>query len=189
MREFRILKSFRVPIHPPNAPKIKEVIWCPPIFHWIKVNTDRAASKHPLNASAGGLFRDKGGNCLGCFAQNLGNVSSFYAELLAAILALEIAQRKGFNYLWLETDSQLVFLALKTSANVPLNIRNRWHNCLSFARNIHFTFSHVYREGNVCADGLANLGLTLPPNSLNWFNLIPDGIRGEYNRNRMGLPN
>jgi hypothetical protein len=85
MRESSILKSFRVSIHPPNAPKIKEVIWCPAIFHWIKVNTDGAATKNPLNASAGGMFKDKEGNCLGNFAQNLGNVNAFHVELMAAI--------------------------------------------------------------------------------------------------------
>jgi len=47
MREFAIMKSFRVPIHPPKAPNIVEVIWSPPILNWIKVNTDGAATKNP----------------------------------------------------------------------------------------------------------------------------------------------
>jgi len=59
-----------------------------PIFHWKKVNIDGAATKNPLNASAGGLFRDKEGNYLGCFTQNLGNVvNAFHSELMVAILA------------------------------------------------------------------------------------------------------
>jgi len=90
-------------------------------------------------------------------------MNAFHAELMAAILAMEVAKRKGYNYLWLETDSKLVYLALISPFIVPWTLRNRWNNCLVFVSNIHFTFSHVYREGNACADGMANLGLTLPP--------------------------
>ena len=107
---------------------------------------------------------------------------------MAAILAMEVALSKGFNYLRLETNSQLVYLALKSSYNVPWSLRNRWHNCLAFVRSIHFTFSHVYMEGNACADGMANLGLTLPPNTFDWHTSIPNGIREEYIKNRLGLP-
>lgn len=189
MREFSILKSFRVPIKPPNAPRVIEVIWTPPIFDWVKVNTDGAATKSPTNAAAGGIFRDRDGNCIGCFAQNLVNGNAFHSELMAAIIAMEVAQREGWFNLWLETDSQLVYLAMKSSASVPWILRNRWHNCLAFVRGINFTFSHVYREGNACADGLANIGLALPPNSFVWHTNIPDGIREEYSRNRLGLPN
>jgi len=101
---------------------------------------------------------------------------------------MEVAQKEGFNQLWLEIDSQLVCLALKSSATVPWPLRNRWHNCLAFVRNINFIFSHVYREGNVCADGMANIGLALPPNTFVWHTCIPEGIREEYFRNRSGLP-
>jgi ribonuclease HI len=178
MTEFRILKHFRINIHPPNAPQIKEVIWSPPIFNWIKVNTDGAATKNPNKASAGGIFRDKDGLCIGCFAQNLGNVNAFHAELMAAIIAMEIAQSRNFNFLWLETDSQLVYLALKSSSIIPWPIRNRWQNCLNYVNSKGFIFSHVYREGNACADGMANLGLALPLNFLTWYSFIPEVIRG-----------
>lgn len=39
IREFTILKCFKVNLHPPKAPHIKEVFWFPPSFNWIKVNT------------------------------------------------------------------------------------------------------------------------------------------------------
>lgn len=84
---------------------------------------------------------------------------------MAVILAMEIAQRKGFNFLWLETDSQLVYLALKSTSTVPWPLRNRSNNCLAFVRSIYFTFSHVYREGNSCVDGMVNIGLNLPPDT------------------------
>lgn len=35
---FMILESFYVKIHPPNVPKIKEMMWLPPVYLWIKCN-------------------------------------------------------------------------------------------------------------------------------------------------------
>ncbi|KEH41667.1 hypothetical protein MTR_1g053515 [Medicago truncatula] len=36
IRDFTVLKAFKVNTHHPNAPRITEVIWSPPILHWIK---------------------------------------------------------------------------------------------------------------------------------------------------------
>jgi hypothetical protein len=94
------------------------------------------------------------------------------------ITLLRIKQRKGYTSLWLETDTQLVWLALKSFVSVPWTLRNRWLNCLVFVGNINLNLSHVYRERNACADGLANIGISSPPNTFVWFNTIPDNIRG-----------
>ena len=42
IRDFVVLKAFRIETHLPNAPKIVEVLWHPPIHNWIKCNTDGA---------------------------------------------------------------------------------------------------------------------------------------------------
>ena len=57
MREFTILKSFNVTIHHPMAPTITEVIWKPPLLHWVKCNTDGASLGNPGQASCGGAFK------------------------------------------------------------------------------------------------------------------------------------
>ncbi|XP_024627554.1 uncharacterized protein [Medicago truncatula] len=36
IRDFTMLRAFKVNTHHPNAPKITEVIWSPTILHWIK---------------------------------------------------------------------------------------------------------------------------------------------------------
>ncbi|XP_024632903.1 uncharacterized protein [Medicago truncatula] len=93
--EFSILKTFNIAIHPPKAPKIIEVLWLPPIFDWIKCNTDGAT---------GCIFRNNEAECMGCFAQNLGLGSSLFAELSGAMQAIEIAHSKGWFNFWLETN-------------------------------------------------------------------------------------
>ncbi|MCI43475.1 ribonuclease H protein, partial [Trifolium medium] len=44
--------------------------------------------------------------------------------------AIEIAQRRGWNHLWLECDSKLITLAFKSRLAIPWKLRNRWNNCL-----------------------------------------------------------
>jgi hypothetical protein len=51
----------------------------------------------------------------------------------------------------------------------------------------YLNISHIYRESNVCADGLANYGLTLTTVDMFWSDIIPAFIREEYIKNRMGM--
>jgi len=113
MLEFSIMKACRVNIKPPKAPIIREVMWSPPITSWIKINTYGAYVKNPIRASAGGIFRDEHCACLGCFAQFLGVGDALFAELSAAMSAIELAVSKGFFNVWMECDSQLVLQALR----------------------------------------------------------------------------
>jgi len=129
------------------------------------------------------------GDCLGCFYQLLGPVNALYTELLAAMTAIEIAADKGFVNIWLETDSKLVTLTFKSISIVPWMLRNRWQNCLALILNKSFLVTHIFREGNCCADGLANIGLSLTSFDLIWVPDLPVSLSGEYTRNRLGLPN
>ena len=119
MLEFTILKACKVNIKPPRAPIIKEVIWSPHLASWFKVNTDGASTKNPVKASTGGIFRNSEGECIGCFSQFLGNKDALHAELVAAMIAIEISYHKGFHNIWLESDSQLVNLAFNSNSVVP----------------------------------------------------------------------
>jgi ribonuclease HI len=187
--EFTIMKSCKVNIRPPRAPSIKEIIWAPPLPSWIKINTDGAAIKNPSRAAVGGIFRNSDGACLGGFSQFIGPADALFAELTAAMNAIELAASKGFSNVWLESDSQLVIMAFNSKLVVPWELKNRWENCLQLTYNMRFCASHIYREGNTCADSLANFGLSLSSFDIFWFDVIPEFVRGEYIRNRLGMPN
>ena len=47
MRDFTILKIFNVATHQPRTPMVKEVIWSPPHFNWLKCNIDGASNGNP----------------------------------------------------------------------------------------------------------------------------------------------
>src|SRR6266487_2208711 len=83
-------------------------------------------------------------------------VSVFHVELIALILAMELANSKGWKYLWLESNSLMALRAFNSIDLVPWDLRNRWSNCLSLGLNLRW--SHIYREGNACADKFATLG-------------------------------
>ena len=187
IKEFVILKYFDVKINPPKPQIIKEVLWSPPFFNWVKCNSDGAASGLNGNAACGGIFRDVNSDFLGAFAINLGIGSALNAELIGAMVAIEVAYMNNWRNLWLETDSMLVFLAFKSSKIVPWSLRNRWDNCLHLLNMFRFNVTHVYREGNSCADKLANIGLAL--SSHFWFTSIPSQLSADFARDKHGYPN
>lgn len=45
--EFVLLNNFSVKLKLGNAPRIKEVLWKPPIFSWIKCNINGASIENP----------------------------------------------------------------------------------------------------------------------------------------------
>ena len=185
--EFVILKALKIKIRPPRAPTIKEVIWHPPIMNWLKVNTDGAVTKNPPKAACGGIFRSSEGFSRGSFAQNLTTDSAFIAEIHGAMLAIEIAHIKNWNNIWLETDSMLLLLAFKNHPMIPWALRNRWLNCIEITKGMNFILSHIYREGNNCADSLANLGLG--SDGFLWWQDAPNIIRQDLVKNMLGMPN
>lgn len=181
-----MLKAFKVNTHHPNAPKITEVIWSPPILQWIKCNTDGASIGTTGQAACAGIFRNRNGESLGCFAVSLGIANAFYAELMGIIFAVECAIEKRYTHLWIESDSKLAILAVKSPNIVPWQIKNRWLNCLQLITGINCIITHIYREGNYCADKLASIGLTV--DGFAWWSSPPVIIRGDLVHNRLGLP-
>lgn len=123
---------------------------------------------------------------MGAFACNLGISNSLIAELNGAMMAIEFASQKGWHHLWLETDSMLVTAAFKSITIVPWHLRNRWQNCLHLCSSMSFFVTHIYREGNHCADKLADIGFSIP--YLFWWDSIPREIVWDFARNRLGLP-
>jgi len=47
--------------------------------------------------------------------------------------------------------------------------------CLNYCGKIRFRVTHIFREGNVCADKLANLGF-IHGESFHWYNRLPSSM-------------
>ncbi|XP_050907957.1 uncharacterized protein LOC127121518 isoform X2 [Lathyrus oleraceus] len=137
--------------------------------------------------TCGGIFKNRHGVAMKCFASNYDRQYAFCVELLGNFLAIKITHKRGWRNLWLETDFKLVSLAFKNSSSIPWRLKNRWFNCLSILNDMNFIVSRIVREGNRCADKLANLGLSVVNDVL--FDSCPSIILNDYSRNIIGLPN
>jgi ribonuclease HI len=187
IRDFTFLKQFRISIHHPRAPVLKEVLWQPPLLNWYKCNVDGASQGNPGNASCGGIFRDSAADFVQAFAEPLGTVTSYFAELNGAMRAIEIAFHHGWHNLWLETDSSLVVAAFSNPNNlVSWRLRSRWTNVLTMLRQMNFMVTHIFREGNQAADLLANHGLNLT--SIIYWHHTPSFLCPYINNNKLGIP-
>jgi ribonuclease HI len=102
------------------------------------------------------FFRNHLADFRGGFAENIGKNSAFFAEILGAIRAIEIAYQNHWFNLWLETDFELVVKAFNNHALILWQLRNRWLNSLVRIRNMNFFVFHIYREDNECAYTFAN---------------------------------
>ncbi|CAJ2637539.1 unnamed protein product [Trifolium pratense] len=187
IRDFTFLKIFRITIHVPKTPVLREIIWQPPLLNWIKCNIDGASSGNPGNASCGGVFRDHNADFVYAFTEPLGVGSSYFAEFCGAMRAIEIAFEKNWLNIWLETDSSLVVAAFNNPTKpVAWPLRNRWQNVLFMTNHMNFFVTHIYREGNKAADLIANHGLTLS-SFISW-NIAPLFITDCMSSNKLGMP-
>ncbi|XP_057803279.1 uncharacterized protein LOC131018582 [Salvia miltiorrhiza] len=156
--DYLITRSIGVSMRAAPPPGFVSVSWWPPVEDWIKVNTDGAASGAPGDIAAGGVYRDKFCVVRGSFHLKGGKGYAFEAELLAVITAVAIAHSRGWHKLWLEADSLYVVKLLEDrSLAVPWCFYAAWKATLARLNDITFRVSHIFREGNVVADAMANL--------------------------------
>ena len=151
--ELLILRNFGVQDRLGKYPKIMEVIWKPPPYSWVKVNTDSSAYGTPGPSGCSGAFRIHRGFMRGCFSIPLGVGYAFEAELATTIHTIEFAWNYGWKHFWLESDfSYVVSILLARSLKFPICWRPVWSRVLGLIANMSFTVTHIYREGNYIAD-------------------------------------
>jgi ribonuclease HI len=187
IRDFTFLKLFRISIHHPKIPVLREIIWQPPLLNWYKCNADGASCGNPGNAACGGVFRDHNADFIFAFSEPLGVGSYDFSEMCGAMKAVEIAFEKNWLNLWLELDSSLVVAAFKNPAKlVAWPLRNRGKNVMTMISQMNCIVTHIFREGNSVADLLANHGLTSNV-STSWSS-VPLFISDGLSKNKLGSP-
>ncbi|KAJ4710481.1 Ribonuclease H protein [Melia azedarach] len=171
-----------------RAPNKIPVFWLPPTRPFVKVNTDGVSKNNPGAAACGGVFRDFQGEFLGAFTMNLGCRSSLVAEIMGIIQGISYAAKRGWNFIWLESDSTLAIDCLSNpNFNPPPCIANDWLNCKASISKMSFQCTHIYREGNKVADIMANLGLCSSGSI--WFDTAPLQIKDALYKDCSGVPN
>ncbi|PKI39106.1 hypothetical protein CRG98_040530 [Punica granatum] len=162
------------------------VRWRRPPPGWIKVNTDGASRGNPGLAGAGGLICGDDGRWICGFVHNVGFATSTIAKLWGALVGLELAWDRGYRYVVLELDSQVVqrLLSNQPPTNSYLDpLVNNINNILY--RDWHVEVSHTYQESNMCADWMARWATSFSLGSY-FFVATPIGINALLEGNFVG---
>lgn len=139
------------------------IAWKRPEEGWLKLNTDGASRGNPGTATAGGVMRDEEGRWCAGFAVNIGICSAPLAELWGVYYGLYIAWEHGATRVALEVDSEIVVGFLRSGIVDTHPLSFLVHLCHGFiSRDWIVRVTHVYREANRLADGLANYAFSLP---------------------------
>ncbi|XP_019181390.1 PREDICTED: uncharacterized protein LOC109176414 [Ipomoea nil] len=137
----------------------KWVSWSNPQPGWVKLNTDGAMKSNTGMASADELIRDDHGRWVKGFVTKVGLTDSFSAELWGLREGLQLCLEEGLDRVWVELDSAAVVAILNGGFKQRDALDTLISDCLHLLDRIpNHRVSHIEREGNKCADWLANLG-------------------------------
>jgi ribonuclease HI len=120
------------------------------------------------------------------FAKALGDTTAYMAELWGIYEGLKLAKHRGTTRIEVRTDSQVIARSLKErrkGSRMGCTLMQKIRRLLD--GNWEVNILHVFREANICADMLANMGCD-ETNGIEFFNnpparvlqLVEDDIRG-----------
>ncbi|CAA7024806.1 unnamed protein product [Microthlaspi erraticum] len=155
----------------------RQIKWTCPSDGWVKLNTDGASRGNPGMAAAGGVLWDERGSWSRGFALNIGVCNAPLAELWGVYYGLLMAWESKAQRVTVEVDSEMIvgFLLTEISDANPLSFLVRL--CHGFiSKDWIVRISHMYREANRLADGLANYAFSLPL-GFHSFVVVPDAVK------------
>jgi ribonuclease HI len=138
---------------------VKDIKWLRPERGWTCLNTDGAAKRDTGMAGCGGIVRTDNGIWLAGFSKFLGNTSAYMAEAWGLYEGLAMARNLGIERLEVQVDSEALVKATERDGigcTMSWNIMKKIRDLLKL--NWEVRIRHIFREGNRCADVLANLG-------------------------------
>jgi len=112
-------------------------------------------------AECGGLFRDSDGRWIKAYIKKIGACDALHAEIWGLYLGLEMAWRKHYSHLIVESDSKILIDMIsdnfKFNRNIPILVH--WiRKLLKMSWNVQL--NHTWREGKMSANWLTNLSIS-----------------------------
>lgn len=136
---------------------IRCIKWIKPIKY--KLNTDGCSKGNPGKAGGGGILRNERGHLITAYAEYFGECSNNMSEAKAILFGIEWCLDKGFTNILVESDSMLIINMINGKAKTPWQIKHIIEDIHSLKVQGTFSFQHCYREVNMIADYLANMGV------------------------------
>ncbi len=127
----------------------------------VAINADGAARGNPGPAAIGATIRDEQGRLIACLSQSIGTTTNNQAEYMAIIAALQKAIALGARYAEVNSDSELVVKQISGEYRVKkLALKPLYQQVKQLQGQLEgLTITHIPREQNAEADGLANRAL------------------------------
>ena len=131
------------------------VAWTKPPIGCVKLNIYGSSLGNPGHAGAGGVLHDSDGNILVGFSLFLGSRTNMEAEAMVLLEGLQLSN--SFHSLQVEMDSQVLLNMVTGNGRVPWRLWHTISHIQSLVLDRQVNFTHVHREANTVADGLACL--------------------------------
>ena len=133
----------------------------------------RSSLGKPSPSRIGGVLRNHHGHLLGMFFVLVGILDFNIAELRAIVKAIELSSSNCLlhhQHLIIESDSVNVIRWMNNPRSRPW----KHHNLFSLVNRLKayfgsITFSHIFRESNCMADGLAKQGVRRSSEFVAWL--------------------
>ncbi|XP_050225525.1 uncharacterized protein LOC126675003 isoform X2 [Mercurialis annua] len=160
--------------------------WSPPPTDWVKLNVAGHLKANADVAGAGGIIRDESGKWLQGFTVNLGTETSG-PELWAVFKGLELAWKRGYRKVVVETESHMAVEYLMKSTTALDSNRNIVECCWKLIKldwDCHVL--HVDRNANLSASWLA-AQFGDRPLRMNFFSEPPNGLVSLLQNDSLGI--
>ncbi|KAF6171411.1 hypothetical protein GIB67_009552 [Kingdonia uniflora] len=133
--DLQIIKALSVECKMSKAPVVKSCMWILPNVNEIKLCCDGSALGNPCPSGIEIVYRDWEGRVLGTLCKSVGTTTNYLTEVNAIIDGVEKAIYRGWNNLWVVSDSSAAINAFVTH-KIPWKFRTKWTQILNSMQSI-----------------------------------------------------
>jgi len=134
-----------------------DIKWKAPSIGWIKGNFDGKAKGNTGKVGCGGVLRYHSSNIIDVIAIPIGTSTSHKAKATTTLYMMTLAVKTSYWYLWMEGDSLNIINMLNDKSLTTWSIEASVTKIQTLMDKFEkIIFSHIYHEGNVVADWIAN---------------------------------
>ncbi|PKU60176.1 uncharacterized protein LOC110095807 [Dendrobium catenatum] len=164
----------------------KLVYWKRPVYGCFKLNMD--GSYNNSTAGCGCIIRDYNGMVVAAYAGPSSGTNAVQAETDSLLYGIQLRSSLGITNIWVEVDALLLLHYINgnsiSNPTIFYKVRDIKH-CFS---PINYSLSHILREGNAVADGLAKMECSMTDFLHFNDNSLPRDIKGLIKLDQMGFP-
>lgn len=132
--------------------------WLKPAAGRMKLNTDGCGKGNPGLGGGGCLLRSSTGNLLWARANFFGQSTNMTTEALALLNGLKLCLDKGYAKVEVESDYLVLVRTINGRLQPPWSISYELKQIRDLMKHTECSVKHTFRESNIGADVLANLG-------------------------------